>query len=56
MRTGPHDYGPREWGVFFFTHRQSLQRSASHLDLRVRAALLSRASDVAATSVRVAYT
>ena len=17
MRTGPHDYGPREWGVFF---------------------------------------
>ena len=20
MRTGPHDYGPREWGVFFDIH------------------------------------
>ena len=20
MRTGPHDYGPREWGVFFIRH------------------------------------
>ena len=19
MRTGPHDYGPREWGVFFYS-------------------------------------
>ena len=25
MRTGPHDYGPREWGVFFFEVAGSLR-------------------------------
>ena len=30
MRTGPHDYGPREWGVFFLTPHAGWVSYATH--------------------------
>ena len=30
IRTGPHDYGPREWGVFFWIHRKFLLHTHRH--------------------------
>ena len=29
MRTGPHDYGPREWCVFFFGPPDGIPRAAA---------------------------
>ena len=26
MRTGPHDYGPREWGGFLILYSKSIQK------------------------------
>ena len=36
MRTGPHDYGPREWGVFFLRLNRRLE-SLRSISVRVRA-------------------